>query len=70
MMYNTQSYWGFERCSSSGILETGKPEGGNESIFPKFVSSLEDGNRPVSQTLCFTLVVSRIQDNGQSSKTQ
>jgi hypothetical protein len=52
MVYNTQNYWVFGLCPSSGILETRKHN----------VS--ETGY--VSETLC--CLVSRIPDNRQSQK--
>jgi hypothetical protein len=54
MVYNTQSYWVYTFCSSSGILETRKhrvPE-----------------RDPVSETLCF--LVLRIPDDGQNPRTE
>jgi hypothetical protein len=54
MVCNTQSYWGFRLCPSAGILK----------IREHNVSE----NESVSDTLCF--LVSRIPDDGQSSKTQ
>jgi hypothetical protein len=54
MAYNTHNYWIFGLHPSSGILETRKHN----------VSETD----PVSIMLCF--LVSRILDNGQSSKPQ
>jgi hypothetical protein len=56
--YNTQRYWVFGLCPSSGFfLDNNEKHNVSET-------------GPVSETLCFSLLFRKNPDDGQSPKTQ
>jgi hypothetical protein len=66
MVYNTQIYWVFGLCPSSGFFLNNNEKNTTFQKLDLFPSSTD----PVSETLCFSLLFRKNPDDGQSPKTQ